>query len=154
MEDQHWHWSLILEYCNLSSDSNVDILLQDGIDSLPVLVLASLSPMIKDYLLDVDTLEPLVTIPDLPSYCFRVFKRYLFASDLSEIVNTQEIKTIVGMVVVKENPPFIPKNLLNTTLVLTVMNLNRILRTRLSGFYEELQKELSKELNDQNCQKN
>ena len=94
MEDQHWHWSLILEYCNLSSDSNVEIQMQDGIDSLPVLVLASLSPMLKDYLLDIDTLEPLVTIPDLPSHSFSVFKRYLFASDISEMVNTQDIKTV------------------------------------------------------------
>ena len=95
VNQQHWHWRLILDYCNFSSDTIVEIQLKDGTDSLPVLVLASLSSqMMKEYLQYVDNstiLEPLVVIPHLSSNDFQLFKKYLFASDVSQVVRIEEI---------------------------------------------------------------
>ena len=93
-EENQPNLSLILDYCNFSSDTIVEIQLKDGTDNLPVLVLASLSPHLKEYLLYIDNstiLEPLVVIPHMSSSDFQVFKKYLFASDVSQVVRIEEI---------------------------------------------------------------
>lgn len=74
------HWQVLLEHLQFDDISDqVDIRFSDGKkDRMPYLVLATLSPVLKEYLNFVDTstiLEPLIVIPDLPLEDFVIFKK-------------------------------------------------------------------------------
>ena len=92
------HRAMILEYCKTIDDNSVEVQLSDGRDSLPVIVLAYLSPQLKTYLSEMASVfEPLVVLPDIKCKDFRLFKKYLFThpwAEVEKMCNDQDISVI------------------------------------------------------------
>ncbi len=64
-------------------EEQVEIQLSDGCVKLPKLILASLSPLLKDYLTFIENstiLEPLIILPDLLFEDFFIFQEQLFGN--------------------------------------------------------------------------
>lgn len=80
------HSMVILKYAEFFNEQDqVEIRLSDGNVKMPWLVLASLSPIFKEYLDFIDKstiLEPLVIIPELKKSDLLVLKKYIFSVEL------------------------------------------------------------------------
>lgn len=102
---QFVHAQYVLQYIrstSIKSNHEADVVVKclDGEINMPMVVLASLSPLLKTYLQEIESLttkDPMLILPDVTSSSLSTFLKYLFASNIKHIYKAEHMETLHQM---------------------------------------------------------